>query len=203
MVRIAAPACHNWRRQFIDREKAGCFMQASTRRPPQKTALPLILLAAVVQGWALYGLHHAIKYNHWPATDQALLIPSYALALFIPVTVQLLAEYARAAALWRFVAILSAAFFYFGWHFGAHISGPIADYGNAAGALPLALLFGIVWLLVLPFAQSRLTAGQWAGRYDALFINAWRNKLMLAEAALFTALFWLLLFLWQTLFHLL
>jgi hypothetical protein len=178
-------------------------MQASTRWAPQKTALPLILLAAVVQGWALYGLHHAIKYNHWPATDQAWLIPSYVLALFIPVTVQLFAEYARSGIFWRFVAILGAAFFYFGWHFGAHISGAAADYGSAEGYLPLALLFGIVWLLVLPFVQSRLTTGQWADRYSALFINAWHNKLMLAEAALFTGLFWLLLFLWQTLFHLL
>jgi hypothetical protein len=36
-----------------------------------------------------------------------------------------------------------------------------------------------------------------------LFANAWRNKLVLAEAVLFTALFWLLLFLWQMLFHML
>ncbi len=36
-----------------------------------------------------------------------------------------------------------------------------------------------------------------------LFTDAWRNKLVLAEAALFTGLFWLLLFLWQTLFHML
>jgi hypothetical protein len=178
-------------------------MQASTRWATQKTALPLILLAAVVQGWALYGLHHAIKYSHWPATNQAALIPSYALALFIPVTVQLFAEYARAGIFWRFVAILGAAFVYFGWHFGAHISGTPADYGAAEGYLPLALLSGIVWLLVLPFVQSRLTTGQWASRYSALFINAWHNKLMLAEAALFTGLFWLLLFLWQMLFHLL
>jgi hypothetical protein len=38
-------------------------------------------------------------------------------------------------------------------------------------------------------------------QYRALFANAWRNKLMLAEAALFTGLFWLLLFLRQMLFH--
>jgi hypothetical protein len=184
-------------------KQAECFMQASTRSAPQETALPLILLAAVVQGWALYGLHHAIQYNHWPATDPAWLIPSYALALSIPVTVQLLADYARAPMLWRFVAVLAVAFFYFGWHFGAHISGAPAAYRNAEGYLPLALLFSIVWLLVLPFVQSRLTTGQWMSRYSALFVNAWRNKLLLAEAVLFTALFWLLLFLWQTLFHLL
>jgi hypothetical protein len=36
-----------------------------------------------------------------------------------------------------------------------------------------------------------------------LFTYAWRNKLVLGEAALFTGLFWLLLFLWQMLFHML
>jgi hypothetical protein len=51
------------------------------------------------------------------------------------------------------------------------------------------------------FAQSRLTTGHWKIQYHALFANAWRNKLMLAEAALFTGLFWLLLFLRPMLFH--
>jgi hypothetical protein len=61
----------------------------------------------------------------------------------------------------------------------------------------------LLWLMALPFAQSRLATGRWAIRYESLSTNAWRNKLMLAEAVLFTALFWLLLFLWQALFHLL
>jgi hypothetical protein len=169
----------------------------------EKTALPLILLAAVIQGWALYGLHHAVKYHHWPATDQGLLIAMYALALFIPLTLELLARYALTATLWRFAAVLAIAFFYFGWHFGAHIDGAISEYSNAAAYFPLALLFGILWLLALPFAQSRLTTGRWTRHYAALFTHAWHNKLMLAEAGLFVGLFWLLLFLWQMLFHLL
>jgi hypothetical protein len=93
-------------------------------------ALPFILLAAVIQGWSLYGLHHSLEFHHWPATSQA-------------------------------------------------------------------------WLMALPFAQNRLATGRWSIQYPALFANAWRNKLTLAEAALFTALFWLLLFLWQMLFHML
>jgi Domain of unknown function (DUF4153) len=170
----------------------------------ERTALPLILLAAVIQGWALYGLHHAIQNHHWPATDSAWLVALYALALFIPLTVQLLARYARAAVLWRFIAMLAIAYFYFGWHFGAHVLGGQAVYSaDFAWPLPLALLSGVLWLLVLPFAQSRLTTGRWASDYRALFTHAWHNKLMLAEAALFTGLFWLLLFLWQMLFHLL
>ena len=54
--------------------------------------MPVILIAAVLQGWALYGLHRAIESNAWPATDQRWLIAFYALAVFVPATVQLLAD---------------------------------------------------------------------------------------------------------------
>jgi Domain of unknown function (DUF4153) len=179
-------------------------MEESQRSAPEKASLPLILFAAIVQGWALYGLHHAIEYHHWPATDSAWLTALYALALFIPISVQLLAQYAQSKTLWRFIAALAVAFFYFGWHFGAHVlGGPSVFTADPGWVFPLALLFGVLWLLVLPFVQSRLTTGHWASDYGALFTHAWHNKLMLAEALLFTGLFWLLLFLWQMLFHLL
>jgi len=53
-------------------------MEDSKRSSPDRTALPLILLAAVIQGWVLYWLHHSIKFHHWPATDEAWLVPLYA-----------------------------------------------------------------------------------------------------------------------------
>jgi hypothetical protein len=170
----------------------------------RRTALPIILFAAIVQGWALYGLHHSIEHHHWPATESAWLTALYAVSLFIPISVQFLARYAQLEVLWRFIAALTAAFFYFGWHFGAHVLGGASMFTSDPGwVFPLALLFGVLWLLVLPFVQSRLTTGRWASDYGALFTHAWHNKLMLAEALLFTGLFWLLLMLWQTLFHLL
>lgn len=33
------------------------------------STLPVILIAAAVQGWALYALHLSIKGPHWPATE--------------------------------------------------------------------------------------------------------------------------------------
>jgi hypothetical protein len=195
LVLILPAAIHN---------KRGRFMEAEARSPPATLRLPLILLAAVVQGWVLYGLHHAIKGHHWPATDQPWLIALYALAVFLPLTAQLLADEARAAAFRRLLAILAIAFFYFGWHHGASVSSTGGDpLTGGKEYLPLALLLTVLWLLMLPFAQSRLATGHWTVRYGSLFANAWRNKLVLAEAALFTALFWLLLFLWQMLFHML
>jgi hypothetical protein len=178
-------------------------MEDETRSSTARAALPVILMAAVVQGWVLYGLHHAVKDHHWPATDEAWLIALYALAVFIPATLQLLAEHARTAALWRLVAMLAAAYFYFGWHHGASVSSAADQFSRSQGYFPLALLLTVLWLMALPFAQSRLTTGHWTIQYKSLFADAWRNKLMLAEAALFTGLFWLLLFLWQMLFHML
>src|ERR1700722_21032591 len=43
----------------------------AVQHPAARQALPVILIAAVIQGWALYGLHHAVTAHHWPATDQA------------------------------------------------------------------------------------------------------------------------------------
>ena len=122
-------------------------MEDETRSSAARAALPVILAAAVVQGWVLYGLHHAVKEHHWPATDQAWLIALYALAVFIPATVQLLAEHARTAALWRLVAILTAAYFYFGWHHGASVSPAAEPLSRSEGYFPLALLLTVLWLL--------------------------------------------------------
>jgi hypothetical protein len=73
--------------------------------PQTQTALPVILLASVVQGWALYGLHEAITAHHWPATDNAWLLALYAVAVFVPLTMQLLADHARRPSAWTMVAL--------------------------------------------------------------------------------------------------
>src|SRR5208283_4840958 len=87
-----------------------------------RSRLPIILIAAVIQGWALYALHHAIKGHHWPATDSAWLLGLYAMAILVPATVQLLAEYAQCVANWVFVSAIGLSFFYFGWHYGGSVA---------------------------------------------------------------------------------
>jgi cytochrome bd-type quinol oxidase subunit 2 len=66
-----------------------------TAQSSVKATLPVILIAALVEGWGLYGLHHAIKGHHWPATSTAWLVALYAVVVFGPLTAQLLARYAR------------------------------------------------------------------------------------------------------------
>lgn len=166
--------------------------------------LPVVLLAAIVQGWALYGLHHAIKTPHWPATQPEWLLALYAIAALLPLTVQLLAEHVRQRAMWLIAGTMALLFCYFGWHHGAHVMDRSAERFVESGEwFPLLFVLGVLWLLLLPFIQFRLSEGHWRARYQSLFATAWRNKLTLAEAALFTGLFWLLLFLWMELFRML
>jgi Domain of unknown function (DUF4153) len=165
-------------------------------------AFPLILVAAVVQGWCLYGLHLANTEHRWPSTDHAWLYALYAVAVFVPATLQLLAEYVYSTALWVMAAMMAVALFYFGWHYGSHVDAD-ASMAFARDCFPATLALSILWLIVMPFLQIRLAAGRWGAEYSSLFAGAWRNKLVLAEAALFTGLFWLLLFLWGSLFHML
>lgn len=167
------------------------------------STLPVILIAAVVQGWALYALHLAIKGSHWPATQPQWLLALYAVAAFIPLTVQLLAAHARTRSMWFITGPLALLFFYLAWHHGANVMDNAKIITESDEWLPLAFVIGVLWLLMLPFIQCRLADGQWRARYEALFATAWRNKLVLAEAVLFTGLFWLLLFLWQQLFKML
>jgi hypothetical protein len=169
-----------------------------------RESLPVILAAAVVQGWALFGLHHAIKTQSWPATNLSWLFALYAVVVLIPLTTQLLADQVRKPASWAIVGLMTVAFFYFGWHHG----GSVASFWDKRWAgsgecFPLAIVLIVLWLILMPFVQARLKVGRWTAEYRQLFDHAWRNAVTLAEAVAFTGLFWLLLFLWQSLFHML
>jgi len=168
------------------------------------SAFPIILIAAVVQGWALYGLYFAIEYEHWPATDTSWLTALYSIALLIPATVQLLADHMRKPVAMGMVAAMAIVLFYMGWHSGASLTVIVSEQRNDFEELvPFAFELVVLWLLVLPFLQARLIGGSWQLRYETLFATAWRNKLALAEAAAFTGALWLLLMLWQSLFGML
>lgn len=169
------------------------------------TALPLILIAAVIQGWALYGLHVSVRDRHWPATHDALLPALYAVVVFIPLTLQLLAEYRRSATLWACITLMSAALFYFGWHHGSRVAvhAEVPAYMLSSRWELVTFVMAVMWLHLLPFVQCRLASGAWRPQYRLLFAASWRNVLILAEAGLFTGLLWLLLFLLLSLFHML
>ena len=179
-------------------------MQQAASATSYRRHLPIILAAAVIQGWALYGLHHAIAAHTWPAADLGWLLALYAVAVLVPVTVQLLAAQARSSGTWSIVGLMAVVLFYFGWHHGSAVADPRdVHFAQSGECFPLAIVLTVWWLLTMPFVQARLAAGHWTADYQPLFGHAWRNAVVLTEAAIFTGIFWLLLFLWQSLFHML
>jgi hypothetical protein len=169
----------------------------------RRASLPLILVAAVIQGGALYGLYWAIEAHRWPAPHLALTVALYTVAFLVPTTVQLMADFVERSSVWVLTALLAGLLFYFGWHSGAIAAVDVPNFADFGESFPLAFVLLVWWLHALPFIQSRVATGLWNPEYQRLFAFAWRNVITLAEAALFTGLFWLLLFLWQELFHML
>ena len=74
-----------------------------------RESLTSILAAAVAQGWALFGLHHAITIHAWPATNLAWLFALYAVIVLIPLTTQLLADQVKDSATWPMVGVMTVA----------------------------------------------------------------------------------------------
>src|SRR5580692_7836578 len=162
------------------------MQQSSTSH---RVSLTIILAAAVDQVWALFGLQHAITTHGWPATNLAWLFALYAVVVLIPLTTELLADQAKSPATWAMVGLMAVAFFYFGWHHGGSVASFWGQrFAESGECFPLAIVLMVLWLLLMPFAQARLKVGRWTAEYRQLFDHAWRNTIVLAEAAAFTAL---------------
>jgi len=162
-------------------------------------AIP-ILLIAVIQGWLLYGLHYSLEYKTWPSTDTSWLLALYAIALFVPVALEIFAArlsqrltWVLAAAIAMFAGALSA---YTGWV----VDAPDPDRFNFSLLFALYGALFVAWLIALPFAQAWARRGTWRVSYSDLFEFSWQNALLLAEAGVFTGVFWMLLSLWGALF---
>jgi hypothetical protein len=164
-------------------------------------AMAVIVAAALLQAMALYALQRSLDLHQWPATQMSWLLALCGVAVFLPTSLQLLVDHVRRPALWVLLALLAAAFFGFGWQHGVHWTDPAHErptlYRYAERDVEFAFVLLVWWLMVLPFLQSRLGAGRWTLDYGRLFRHSWHNVIMLAEAAFFTGIFWLILEPWR------
>ena len=129
------------------------------------------------------------------------LLPLTLLALLLPITVHLFWPFLRHRLL-QAALIGGAVFIAVGGalYAAAHVAAGETEGDVIAGfILPLLL----AWVLAMPLLKLRLTEGRWTGPYPTLFDLTWRGALTLAEAALFTGVFWLLMGLAGVLFGLL
>lgn len=157
-------------------------------------------LLGLLQALALWALHESVAHARWPATAPGWLMASYLLAVAVPLTLLMLWTYRRAWTLWIAAAGIGVFFAVSAWARFSRTAleglGTDAENALAAYLVPAALS----WLIALTFLRARLDDGRWRAPYISLFNSAWRNALMLAEAALFTGIFWGLLALAAELF---
>lgn len=156
-------------------------MQSASDSPTAHAAfsrLQLLLGAALAQGAALCILQLA------GLGDISGGLGLYCVAVFLPVSLQLLAAHVGRPLLWIMLLLLGGALFGFGWHEGT--MGPEDSLSDER-----LCFLGVVclwWLLVLPFLESRLEAGRWVPDYGLLWQRAWRNVILLLGAGLLTGL---------------
>lgn len=187
--------------------------QARERAPPTPPGVPIAAVAiALVQGLLLWWFLAGMPEGRWPSRDPRVMLPLLLLLAVLPLSLQLLWPFARRRLLQAvlaggavFVAVAGALFA--ATHIEHTAPGTVGraldrpDDGDlvAGFVLPLAA----AWFLAMPLLKLRLAGGRWTGPYPLLFDITWRGALTLAEAALFTGVFWLLLLLAGGLFHLL
>ena len=160
------------------------------------------LCLAIFQGLLLYGLHQAVAYSVWPATQPELLFPLALMALVLPVSLHLLSRHWRDGLLWRVLVGFALALMVVGWHGGAQlVVVPLRESGNALPLIASAVPLVVLWFIAMAFLRARLEADVARPAYPALFSAAWRNALLLGEAGLFMGLLALLLVLWAALFQ--
>lgn len=166
--------------------------------------VPSAWILALLQAVLLWLLHLSVVQQSWPATSPSLLIPSFLVALALPITLLVLWKHRAERTLWIVLAAMAGFLAAAGYGAFANVTGPVSDANPdedliAGFVLPLVL----AWFIGLPMLRARLESGRWMPDYALLFRGSWRSYLLLAQAVLFTAVFWGLLGLWATLFEML
>jgi hypothetical protein len=151
--------------------------------------------------WWLVG---ALTDRVWPATSAAWYPALLLEAVFLAPTLYLLSTVAVGRRTWALLLVAALLLLGAGTHYGLEIDHP--DFSRPNPRYFPSALFLVVFVLLfhcIPFSQNYLATGRWRAPYTQLFLYSWRNALQLALAAVFTGVFWLLLWVWIELFNML
>ena len=160
-----------------------------------------MLVVALLQGAALYGLHLALDADAWPATDPRWLFPLYAIFTVVPLVLHLDLAHLRDPLFLRGVAGFAALLAALGAYAGSTVV-PSLEWKGSGIVFVFALSMAALWWILTSFLQTSVRSGRprAAPPYAELFEAGWQNTLVVVQAALFTGLFWALLWLWAELF---
>ncbi len=162
-----------------------------------------MLVVALLQGVALYGLHLALDAEAWPATDPRWLLPLYAIGTLIPLVLHLDLSHVRTPLFLRGVTVLAVLLTALGAYTGSTIV-PLPGWRSSGIVFAFGVSVAALWWILTPFLQTSVRGGRPRATppYAELFEAGWQNTLVVVQAALFTGLFWALLWLWAELFDL-
>ncbi len=152
---------------------------------------------AFVQGGVLWWLYRSIEQKTWLSTEHGLLYGLIAAAILLPVAHYLVTDLTTDRRRFWVLPPLALALFGFGWHHGEWTAGD----GGESFVFALALI--VLVFHALPFVQSWLVNRRLRPDYENLFRFAWRNTLLVAFGGVFSGVFWLLLWVWGSLFRML
>jgi hypothetical protein len=163
---------------------------------------PTRAVIGLVQGLALYLLFDAYQSKAWPATDGAVFVALCTIAIFVPLILASALTHLRPGLLigWTFwVALICAVL---AWYdiYRDPFSSPAVPRNLPSPQLWLALALGLFVghaLLISGAGDRRLIA-----HYPTYFGISWKHGLQAVMAALFTGIFWLVLWLGADLFKL-
>lgn len=158
----------------------------------------LLLSIAVGQGLVLFALYKAFDANAWPSESPLWSYPLWTFAIAVPVllllSLQRGIEQRIVMLTSAFAAVLVLLALYTGWQAEPFDAFPVWSLSAAFGCS-----IAIACFKALMYLQQR--AGKQPMSYQILFTYSWRNFIVLALAALFVLVFWLILFLWGQLFR--
>jgi hypothetical protein len=156
----------------------------------------ILAIIGAVQGILLFLAHELIARKVWPGTSLLFTTAWFTAIIGAPAAVQMLMVTPRDRRLWVYASGLSAVLLAVGVYFGTGIDPE--NTGSFYSDFIRTMIIG--WFVALPFAAAWIKTGGFRFSYPDLFTYAWNNALTLAIAGLFTGTFWLLLWLWASLF---
>lgn len=168
-----------------------------TASPSARTTTAIRLGVGLLQGLALFLLHHVQTAKLWPSTEPLIFAPLMLVAAFAPFVVLagVGALKRKSLIVWTLgAAILTAGL---AWH-GAWQGVDGDRMPDAPVFLAIAAGLFIAHHLIQPAQAER----RWVAAYPAYFDITWMHGVQLALSAAFTGAFWILLFLGSSLFKL-
>ena len=172
-------------------------MQRMTIIPTKAPMLTLTLVAAILQGLSLYGLHLCFEHDLWPSQHPALFAPVITALILWPIGIAYLEGKANHRRVILITGLAVAAMLplatYIGWQ--------VTPWPNIQSeAILAAYIFSMIAIafMLLLIIERYLIGRPW--RYDDLYSASWSNGLVAVMTGALCIAITLVLSLWSALF---